>query len=121
MSRGKLLIAFDDESSKFPTCQISMVVCWPTITATGRRASGSLGNGVSFLRSHRPIFTSSTRVGEGIEIRLGCQFIGSLVRALNKLPGRYCQVSSLYCWGALFQAQEFEVGTVLAWAHIQTS
>ena len=42
-------------------------------------------------RSHvwadRPILMPSVPVSEGIEIRHGCQFISSLVRALTKLPG----------------------------------
>ena len=51
--------------------------------------------GVSFLEllilfeqwAGRPISVSSVPVSEGIEIRHGCQFISSLVRALGKLPG----------------------------------
>ena len=36
--------------------------------------------------ANRPILISSVPVSEGIEIRHGCQFISSLVRALAKLP-----------------------------------
>ena len=39
------------------------------------------------VRALRPIFIPSVPVSEGIEIRHGCQFISSLVRALAKLPG----------------------------------
>ena len=39
------------------------------------------------LRAYRPISIPSVPVSEGIEIRHGCQFISSLVRALAKLPG----------------------------------
>ena len=39
------------------------------------------------LRANRPIFIPSIPVSEGIEIRHGCQFLRSLVRALAKLPG----------------------------------
>ena len=39
------------------------------------------------VRAGRPISVSSVPVSEGIEIRHGCQFISSLVRALGKLPG----------------------------------
>ena len=39
-------------------------------------------------RAHRPISISSVPVPEGIEIRQVCRVIGSLVRALGKLPGR---------------------------------
>ena len=39
------------------------------------------------VRPNRPILIPSTPVSEGIEIRQGCQFISSLVRALSKLPG----------------------------------
>ena len=39
------------------------------------------------VRAGRPISVSSVPVSEGIEIRHGCQFISSLVRALAKLPG----------------------------------
>ena len=51
------------------------------------------------VRAGRPISVSSVPVSEGIEIRHGCQFISSLVRALGKLPGglvRFlpCQVGS---------------------------
>ena len=35
----------------------------------------------------RPISLPSVPVSEGIEIRHGCQFLSSLVRALAKLPG----------------------------------
>ena len=48
------------------------------------------------VRVHRPISISSVPVTEGIEIRQGCRFIGSLVRALGKLLrgdlGRFCLV-----------------------------
>ena len=51
------------------------------------------------VRANRPILIPSVPVSEGIEIRHGCQFLGSLVRALAKLPGgigRFlpCQVGS---------------------------
>ena len=51
------------------------------------------------VRAGRPISVSSVPVSEGIEIRHGCQFLSSLVRALGKLPGglvRFlpCQVGS---------------------------
>ena len=39
------------------------------------------------IRPNRPILIPSAPVSEGIEIRQGCQFISSLVRALAKLPG----------------------------------
>ena len=39
------------------------------------------------VRANRPILIPSVPVSEGIEIRHGCQFIRSLVRALAKLPG----------------------------------
>ena len=39
------------------------------------------------LRANRPISFPSVFVSEGIEIRHGCQFISSLVRALAQLPG----------------------------------
>ena len=39
------------------------------------------------VRANRPILIPSVPVSEGIEIRHGCQFINSLVRALAKLPG----------------------------------
>ena len=39
------------------------------------------------VRAGRPISVSSVPVSEGIEIRHGCQFISSLVRALGKLSG----------------------------------
>ena len=35
----------------------------------------------------RPISLPSVPVSEGIEIRHGCQFLSSLLRALGKLPG----------------------------------
>ena len=38
------------------------------------------------VRANRPILIPSVPVSEGIEIRHGCQFISSLVRALAKLP-----------------------------------
>ena len=40
-----------------------------------------------FIRAGRPILFPSVPVSEGIEIRHGCQFLSSLVRALAKLPG----------------------------------
>ena len=39
------------------------------------------------VRAGRPILVPSVPVSEGIEIRHGCQFISSLVRALGKPPG----------------------------------
>ena len=39
------------------------------------------------VRANRPILIPSVPVSEGIEIRHGCQFISSLVRALTRLPG----------------------------------
>ena len=39
------------------------------------------------VRAGRPILLPSVLVSEGIEIRHGCQFLSSLVRALSKLPG----------------------------------
>ena len=39
------------------------------------------------VRAHRPILIPSVPVTEGIEIRHGCQFLSSLLRALAKLPG----------------------------------
>ena len=39
------------------------------------------------IRANRPILIPSVPVSEGIEIRHGCQFLSSLVRALAKLPG----------------------------------
>ena len=39
------------------------------------------------VRGNRPVLIPSVPVSEGIEIRHGCQFISSLVRALAKLPG----------------------------------
>ena len=39
------------------------------------------------VRANRPLLIPSVPVSEGIEIRHGCQFISSLVRALTKLPG----------------------------------
>ena len=39
------------------------------------------------VRTNRPMLIPSVPVSEGIEIRHGCQFISSLVRALAKLPG----------------------------------
>ena len=39
------------------------------------------------VRANRPTLIPSVPVSEGIDIRHGCQFISSLVRALAKLPG----------------------------------
>ena len=39
------------------------------------------------VRAHRPILIPSVPVSERIEIRHGCQFLSSSVRALAKLPG----------------------------------
>ena len=39
------------------------------------------------VRADRPFYFSSVLVSEGIEIRHGCQFFSSLIRALAKLPG----------------------------------
>ena len=39
------------------------------------------------VRAHRPILILSVLVTEGIEIRHGCQFLSSLLRALSKLSG----------------------------------
>ena len=38
-------------------------------------------------RANRPIFIPSVPVSDRIQIRHGCQFLSSLVRALAKLPG----------------------------------
>ena len=47
------------------------------------------------VRANRPMLIPSVPVSEGIEIRHGCQFLSSLVRALAKLPG--CLVWFLPC------------------------
>ena len=39
------------------------------------------------VKAHRPILIPSVLVSEGIEIRHGCQFLSSLIRALAKLSG----------------------------------
>ena len=39
------------------------------------------------VRANRPFLIPSVPMSEGIEIRHGCHFISSLVRALTKLPG----------------------------------
>ena len=39
------------------------------------------------VRAGRPILLPSVPVSEGIEIRHGCQFLSSLIRALAKVPG----------------------------------
>ena len=39
------------------------------------------------VRANRPMLIPSVPVSEGLEIRHGCQFLSSLVRALAKLPG----------------------------------
>ena len=39
------------------------------------------------VKANRPISIPSVSVSEEIEIRHGCQFISSLVRALTELPG----------------------------------
>ena len=39
------------------------------------------------VRANRPILIPSVPVTEGIEIRHGCQFLGSLITALAELPG----------------------------------
>ena len=39
------------------------------------------------VRANRPILIPSVPVSDGIEIRHGCQFLCSFVRALAKLPG----------------------------------
>ena len=41
------------------------------------------------VRAGRPFLLPSVPVSEGIEIRHGCQFLSSLVRALAKLPGAF--------------------------------
>ena len=43
------------------------------------------------VRANRPILIPSVPVSEGIEIRHGCQFVGSLIRALAKLSGGLCR------------------------------
>ena len=41
------------------------------------------------MRAHRSISISAVPVSEGIEIRQGCSFIGSLLRALDKFSGGF--------------------------------
>ena len=52
----------------------------------------------SHRRSGRNIFVGAPPVSEGVQIRLGCQFIGSLFRSLSKLPGGLKTVLSLVLW-----------------------
>ena len=47
-------------------------------------------------RAGRPILVSS--VAEGMEIRHGCRFISSLVRALGRLPGGLSRFFALSYW-----------------------
>ena len=47
------------------------------------------------------ILIPSVTVSEGIEIRHGCQFLSSLVRALAKLPGGLGRKNQWRFWGTL--------------------
>ena len=48
-------------------------------------------------RLGRPIYVGTPPVSEGVQIRVGCQFLGSLFRSLGKLPGGFSRV---YPWFA---------------------
>ena len=50
------------------------------------------------VRAGRPISLPSVPVSEGIEIRHGCQFLSSLLRALGKLPGGLGRFFALQSW-----------------------
>ena len=55
------------------------------------------------VRAGRPISLPFVPVSEGIEIRHGCQFLSSLIRALGKLPGglsRFlpCRLGTYLSW-----------------------
>ena len=72
------------------------------------------------VRAGRPISVSSVPVSEGIEIRHGCQFISSLVRALSKLPGglgRFLpcnlEVNSVRIIGGNIAAWPYSVGILM--------
>ena len=72
------------------------------------------------LRANRLLSFSSVLVSEGIDVRHGCQFISSLVRALAKLPGglgRFlpCRVGSQYV-----QVTAFGLEPVFSWSDVST-
>ena len=60
------------------------------------------------VRANRPIFIPSVPVSEGIEIRHGCQFLSSLVRALAKLPGGLSRF--LPCWLGFHMSRSMQLG-----------
>ena len=58
-----------------------------------------LSEKVTHVRANRPILIPSVPVSEGIEIRHGCQFISSLVRAFARLLGGLGRFLPLMCPG----------------------
>ena len=67
------------------------------------------------VRAHRPFLIPSVPVSEGIEIRHGCQFISSLVRALTKLSGGVGSVFALQGWVSYVQIKASWVEPVFSW------
>ena len=71
------------------------------------------------LSAHRPISFSSVPVSEGIEIRHGCQYISSLVRALVKLPGGLGRFLPSRVWITPVQVKASWVEPVFSWTYFQ--
>ena len=69
------------------------------------------------VRAGRPILISSVPVSEGIEIRHGCQFLSSLVRALAKLPGGIGRFLPCHLGSHMSQVKAFGMESVFSWSY----
>ena len=72
------------------------------------------------VRANRPILIPSVPVSEGIEIRHGCQFLSSLVRALAKLLGGIGWFLQCMGWLSYVQIKASWMEPVFSWSDVWT-
>ena len=71
------------------------------------------------VRAGRPILLPSVPVSEGIEIRHGCQFLSSLLRALGKLPGGIGRLLPLQARFSFIQVKACWLESMFSWLGLQ--
>ena len=72
-------------------------------------------------RAGRGISPGSSPISDGVQIRLGCQFVGSPLRSLAKLPGGLSRFIPCSLGRHLSRLRHFWLASTRAWALKQTS
>ena len=70
------------------------------------------------VTANRPTSFPSVPVSEGIEIRHGCQFLSSLVRALAKLPGGLDRFLPCGVGSHFVQVEASWLESVFSWSNL---